>query len=134
MSYLLLDLTLAGQRECDTLALHWPDHISLQTLERMSLAIMNDTVSGQLALQYKLCVLSKAIIFVSRWLRLCSPGILADSLNKSRKEYTAACLECLTIIDFSRSPSLAMLQALLCGVCPLQPSQKILFLTSNRHH
>ncbi|OJJ29599.1 hypothetical protein ASPWEDRAFT_305901 [Aspergillus wentii DTO 134E9] len=106
--------------KCDTLALHWPDHISLQTLERMSLATMNDTVSGQTALHYKVCIFSKAIIFVSRWLRLCSPGILADNLEKSREKYIAACLECLTLIDFSRSPSLSMLQALLCGASLVQ--------------
>lgn len=85
----------------------------------MCLAIVNDTVNQETALQYKLCVFYKATIFVSRWLRISSPGVISDCLTKSREQYTTACLECLSLIDFSKSPSLAMLQALLSGVgCP----------------
>lgn len=111
-----LILNTAGQNERDALALHWPDHISPLTLQRMCLALMSGTVGRQTDLQYKLCVLYKATIFVSRWLRFSSPGGLSDCLAKSRKQYTAAFLESLSMIDFSRSPSLAMLQALLSGV------------------
>ncbi|KAL2695008.1 hypothetical protein AAEP93_008373, partial [Penicillium crustosum] len=112
----LFYMMMGGQNERDALALHWPDHISPLTLQRMCLALMSGTVGRQTDLQYKLCVLYKATIFVSRWLRFSSPGGLSDCLAKSRKQYTAAFLESLSMIDFSRSPSLAMLQALLSGV------------------
>lgn len=95
---------------------HWPDHISSDTLERMCLALSNRTVSGQLAFQYALCVLYKAIIHISRWLRSCSSQALSNCLERSRKSYITTSLRYLSDIDFTRSPSLPMIQAFLSGV------------------
>ncbi|CAI7608153.1 unnamed protein product [Penicillium pancosmium] len=98
----------------------WADHLSSQTMERMSLAIMSNAVRGEMALQYKLCLFSKATTFISRWLRVCPSDQMSDYLDQSRKVYGAATLECLRRIDFTRSPNLAMLQALLAGAAVVQ--------------
>ncbi|KAL2822814.1 hypothetical protein BDW59DRAFT_149220 [Aspergillus cavernicola] len=100
--------------------LHWPDHISSKTLERMCVALSSRAVHGQVALRYSLCVLSKAAMYVSRWLRFGTAGGLIDSLGRSRKAYITASLRCLKEIDFSKSPSLSMLQALLSGASLVQ--------------
>ncbi|CAG7939139.1 unnamed protein product [Penicillium salamii] len=98
----------------------WADHLASDTMERFSLAIMSNTVHGQVALQYKLCLFSKATTFISRWLRVCLADQMSDYLDKSRKIYAAATLECLRRIDFTRSPNLQMLQALLAGAAVVQ--------------
>ncbi|CAG8094139.1 unnamed protein product [Penicillium salamii] len=95
---------------------HWPDHISSKTLERICLVVGDGTASPQLARQYMLCILSKAVIFISRWLRSPMSQGLANSLEKSRNSYITSGLRCLHHIDFTRSPTLPMLQALLSGV------------------
>ncbi|PLB55534.1 hypothetical protein P170DRAFT_43302 [Aspergillus steynii IBT 23096] len=74
---------------------HWPDHISPKTLERMCLALLSGAVCGNLALQYSLCVLCKATVYVSRWLRFCTPGALSDSLEKSKQSYIENSLRCM---------------------------------------
>ncbi|KAL2694981.1 hypothetical protein AAEP93_003076, partial [Penicillium crustosum] len=99
---------------------NWPDHISPKILERNCLALGNLTVGSQLALQYTLCILSKATIFVSRWLRFCTSEGLVDRLERSRRSYIASGLRCLKEIDFTRTPSLPMLQALLSGASLVQ--------------
>lgn len=95
---------------------HWPDHLPLQTLERMCLALVNRTVEGQIAVQYKVCVFSRATMFVTRWMRLCPSDGLARCLAKSKKSYAAACLQCLRDVDLTGGQSLLMLQTLLAGV------------------
>lgn len=97
--------------------LHWPDHITYQTLERMCVALANNTVTGQQALQYRLCVFAKATGYAKRRLRLYQSTAMSDSLEKSSQKYAAAGLRCLREIDFMTSPNLLTLQSLLAGVC-----------------
>ncbi|KAJ5599833.1 hypothetical protein N7450_000900 [Penicillium hetheringtonii] len=113
-------MMIHGANRMEMEGLQWADHLSSQTIERMSLAIMSDTVHGQIALHYKLCILSKATVYASRWLRVCPSEHMSDYLDRSRKQYAAAALECLRKIDFSRSPSISMLQALLAGGAVVQ--------------
>ncbi|KAJ5749649.1 hypothetical protein N7533_006677 [Penicillium manginii] len=113
-------MTIHGSSKMEAQGLVWADHLSSQTMERMSLAIMSNTVYGEMALQYKLCLFSKATTFISRWLRVCPSDQMSEYLDKSRKVYSAATLECLRRIDFTRSPNLAMLQALLAGAAVVQ--------------
>ncbi|OJJ08304.1 hypothetical protein ASPVEDRAFT_179566 [Aspergillus versicolor CBS 583.65] len=112
---------------------HWPDHLPLQTLERMCLALVNRTVDGQIAVQYKVCVFSRATMFVTRWLRLCPSDDLARCLVKSKKSYAAACLQCLREVDLTGGQSLLMLQTLLSGAHLVQllgDSSRSWFLTA----
>ncbi|KAI2861205.1 transcriptional regulator family: Fungal Specific TF [Aspergillus niger] len=108
--------------------LHWPDHISSKTFERMCAALGSRAANGQLALRYSLCVLTKATVYVSRWLRFGAPDGMLDSLEKSRNVYIATCLRYLQEIDFTRPPSLSMLQALLSGL--LGETSRSWFLTA----
>lgn len=115
--YFNLSLTVTVQGEsAEGALLHWPDHISSKTFERMCAALGSRAANGQLALRYSLCVLTKATVYVSRWLRFGAPDGMLDSLEKSRNVYIATCLRYLQEIDFTRPPSLSMLQALLSGV------------------
>lgn len=107
---------LLGERQHS----QWPDHISSKTLERFCVALSEHTVKGQLALQYALCILSKATVFMSHWLRSCKSQGLSNCLHRSRKLYITSGLQCLKGIDFTRSPSLPMVQALLSGALLVQ--------------
>ncbi|KAJ6113425.1 hypothetical protein N7523_006742 [Penicillium sp. IBT 18751x] len=99
---------------------YWPDHICKKTLERFCLALIRNTVTGQKKWQFKLCVLVKAAIHVSRWLRMSSDAGLSESLHLSYRKYAAAGLQCLEKIDFMASPNLLTLQSLLSGVMLVQ--------------
>lgn len=115
--FVTLNLTLAApQANHRTDLINWPDHISLQTLEQMSVDLANQRINELQALQYKLCICAKAASFVTRWLRFCPSHDFARCLEKSKKRYAMACLQYLKMIDFTRVPDLAMLQALLSGV------------------
>lgn len=99
----------------------------------MCLALVNRTVDGQIAVQYKVCVFSRATMFVTRWLRLCPSDDLARCLVKSKKSYAAACLQCLREVDLTGGQSLLMLQTLLSGVSYLIVRQLYISNTRQAH-
>ncbi|GIJ91244.1 hypothetical protein Asppvi_010209 [Aspergillus pseudoviridinutans] len=105
----------AVSRRSESWSIHWPDHISVATLRKMSLALLDGSVSGQTALQYTLCVVTKAAIYVSRWLRTCPHGALSVSLEKSQQRYISIGLGCMKQLDFVSRPNLLALQSLLSG-------------------
>ncbi|KAH7002661.1 hypothetical protein EDB80DRAFT_512067, partial [Ilyonectria destructans] len=111
----LFYMMLVGQPGSSTTPHHWPDHISSQLLQQMCMALANDTVSGQNAVQHKVCVFYKAVMYISRLLRFCDPGFLCDALEVSQGTYAATCLKHLREVNLISHPSLGTLQALLSG-------------------
>ncbi|ETS87462.1 hypothetical protein PFICI_01290 [Pestalotiopsis fici W106-1] len=94
---------------------HWPDHISVDTLERMCKVLGQGTASLRTETEYKVCVFSKAFAYINRWLRICAPGPMTATFQRSLDLYAAACLKHLKQLDLISPPNLATLQALLCG-------------------
>lgn len=82
----------------------------------MCMALVNETVSGQGAIQHRVCVFHKATMYISRLLRFCEPGFLRGALQASQKTYATICLNHLRQVDLISHPSLGTLQALLSGV------------------
>ncbi|KAI9926480.1 hypothetical protein ASPWEDRAFT_176548 [Aspergillus wentii DTO 134E9] len=115
--YMMLGSSTDGT---DPLQRLWPDHISNKTMERMFLALMNGTATGQVAHQYKVNVYVRAVMYFSRWLRAFPDGELSESLAQSKKKYVTVALASLRKLDFLSVPSLSLLQSLLSGTILVQ--------------
>lgn len=97
---------------------YWPDHISLQTLEKMCLALVERQGDETTLNHYRIAVYTKAAFLVARLPRaqLGERLHLQDLLRSSKKKYEATALAELAKVNLLAAPSLSLLQALLSGV------------------
>ncbi|PIG84501.1 hypothetical protein AARAC_009922 [Aspergillus arachidicola] len=98
----------------------WPDHISLETLEKMCLSIMEDKADRQTLVCYRICVYMKAITLISRLPREDRSASVRRHLEQSKKQYEVEICRALGELDFLAPPCLSFLQALLSGALFMQ--------------
>ncbi|KAF9891413.1 hypothetical protein FE257_004269 [Aspergillus nanangensis] len=98
----------------------WPDHISLETLEKMSLAIMEEREDRQTLICYRICVYLKAVTMISRLPRRDRSAPVRRHLEQSKSQYVDEIHQALRELDFLAPPSLKLLQALLSGALFMQ--------------
>jgi hypothetical protein len=92
-------------------------HVSKRSLERMGLALIERTVSGQTRLQYIICVNLIAYLYSVATDSNAQSETMRRHLERSRKEYLRSGLEALERMSLLAPPSLTLLQALISGVC-----------------
>lgn len=97
----------------------WPDHISDKTLERMGLAILENSENEQVLQLYRIVVWIKAISSISKLAPLISSQHLKVHFKTLKRQYEAAAMEELNSVPLTAPPSLTLLQALLSGVCQI---------------
>ncbi|RAH41577.1 Zn(II)2Cys6 transcription factor [Aspergillus brunneoviolaceus CBS 621.78] len=95
--------------------LHWPDHVSVRSLEHMSLSLAEGRVDRQTSLHYRVCVYTKAILFLARLRERQMNGRLRNHVRMTRHKYTLAAFKALDQVDLSGTHSLSLVQALLSG-------------------
>ncbi|KAL2852782.1 hypothetical protein BJY01DRAFT_207585, partial [Aspergillus pseudoustus] len=91
-------------------------HISNHTLKHMGLALLFNTASYPESILYTVCVNSVAYKFLNATLATESDPDLAQSLRASALLYRETAKAALQRIPLTAKPSLALLQAILCGI------------------
>ncbi|PWY88539.1 hypothetical protein BO70DRAFT_385681 [Aspergillus heteromorphus CBS 117.55] len=94
---------------------HWPDHISVQGLEHMSLSIAEGRLDRQTSLHYQVCVFTKALFYMTRVPKHHLSERLRMHLKRSQQRYALAASRALDEINFVGSNSISLVQALLSG-------------------
>ncbi|KAJ5288617.1 transcriptional regulator family: Fungal Specific TF [Penicillium angulare] len=93
----------------------WPDHISDKTLERMGLAILENSENEQILQLYRIVVWVKAISSISKLAPMISSHPLKMHFKTLKRQYEAAAMDELNSVPLTAPPSLTLLQALLSG-------------------
>ncbi|KAL2812840.1 hypothetical protein BJX63DRAFT_236061 [Aspergillus granulosus] len=91
-------------------------HISNQTLKHMGLSLLFNTASHPDSILYTVCVNSVAYKFLTATLATETDSELAQSLRASALLYRETAKAALQKIPLTAKPSLALLQAILCGI------------------
>lgn len=94
----------------------WPDHISFQTLENMSLALVEEKADYETLTCYRVCVYQKAATMICRLPRKDRSERVRIHLEQSKKKYEHEIYKALSELDYLAPPSLILLQAFLSGV------------------
>ena len=105
--------------ECDRFGAFVQDyfrHVSLLSLKKMGLALLRREVSAPISTIYTVCVNAMAYKFLTTVLTIDGADDLTENLRVSAQEYRASAQAALKQIPLVTPPSLALLQALLCGV------------------
>lgn len=82
----------------------------------MGLSLLRNKIPTRESIIYTVCVNSVAYKFISTVLNLEEDTDLAVELRKNAKEYRASAQAALKQIPLLIAPSLALLQAIICGV------------------
>ncbi|GFF28606.1 hypothetical protein IFM61606_10191 [Aspergillus udagawae] len=100
----------------------FPDFLSAEAIERMGLALLNDTLDEQIALQYRIILLFKGAIIhlVHQVMDINAHADLDRHLNDVMFHRLHAALAAIGEIRFLTAPSLSLLQALLCGALAMR--------------
>ncbi|KAK7404041.1 hypothetical protein QQX98_010162 [Neonectria punicea] len=94
----------------------FPDHILPGTLQRMAVALVDGTVSGQALAEYRVCVCFKTYIMFSMWPALDDGDVLLkEHIKSSRNRYRDLTLQALSSISVMAQPTLGLCQALVAG-------------------
>ncbi|KUM66511.1 hypothetical protein ACN42_g614 [Penicillium freii] len=91
-------------------------HISIPKLKQMGLSLLRNKVPTRESIIYTVCVNSVAYKFISTVVNLEEDADLAVELRKNAKEYRASAQAALKQIPLLIAPSLALLQAIICGI------------------
>ncbi|KAK1140656.1 hypothetical protein N8T08_009969 [Aspergillus melleus] len=113
LSWMLRDI------ECDRFGAFVQDyfrHVSLPSLKKMGLALLRREVSAPTSTIYTVCVNAMAYKFLTTVLTIDGADDLTENLRVSAQEYRASAQAALKQIPLVTPPSLALLQALLCGI------------------
>lgn len=94
----------------------WPDHKSFQTLEDMSLSLVEEIGDYQNLTCYRVCVYQKAATMVCRLPRKDRSEWVRMHLEQSKRKYEHEIYRALSDLDYLAPPSLVLLQAFLSGV------------------
>ncbi|KAJ4311311.1 hypothetical protein N0V84_010516 [Fusarium piperis] len=95
-------------------------HLSKLTLERMEYALIENTVHGQRRLEYIICVNFWAYLVLTSLESEDPSTLIAQHLGGSRDRYFNNAKCALKRMSILATPTLSMLQALLCGVSSSQ--------------
>ncbi|KAE8338006.1 hypothetical protein BDV24DRAFT_166708 [Aspergillus arachidicola] len=99
----------------------WPDHVSNPCLRDMTYALIARNENEQLLCHYRVCVYTKAISVISRWLLSTETNTsIRSTLIESKSRYITAACRALDSIGFLSPPSLSLIQALLSGAMLMQ--------------
>ncbi|KAI9036539.1 uncharacterized protein KD926_001750 [Aspergillus affinis] len=113
LSWMLRDI------ECDRFGAYVQDyfrHVSLSSLKKMGLALLRREVPAPTSTIYTVCVNAVAYKFLTTVLTVDGGDDLTEDLRVRAQEYRASAQAALKQIPLVTPPSLALLQALLCGV------------------
>ncbi|PLB53602.1 hypothetical protein P170DRAFT_469090 [Aspergillus steynii IBT 23096] len=113
LSWMLRDI------ECDRFGAFVQDyfrHVSLPSLKKMGLALLRREVSAPTSTIYTVCVNAVAYKFLTTVLTIDGAEGLTEELRASAQEYRASAQAALKQIPLVAPPSLALLQAMLCGI------------------
>ncbi|KAJ5447348.1 hypothetical protein N7445_002169 [Penicillium cf. griseofulvum] len=114
-------------------------HISISSLKKMGLSLLRNNISTRESIIYTVCVNAVAYKFITTVVNLEEDTDVAVELRKNAKEYRAAAQAALKQIPLLIPPSLALLQAIICGVLCGNASEEELFCflwcyTLDRNH
>ncbi|GIJ90881.1 hypothetical protein Asppvi_009846 [Aspergillus pseudoviridinutans] len=90
-------------------------HISLSTLKRMELSLINNDASSSDSILFTVCVNAVACKFLTTVLMADDHGELSREIRTKAFRYRTSAQRALKNIRLLTAPSLALLQALLCG-------------------
>ncbi|OQE41980.1 hypothetical protein PENCOP_c004G03194 [Penicillium coprophilum] len=91
-------------------------HLSIPSLKKMGLSLLRGNVSTRESIIYTVCVNAVAYKFLITLVNLEEDTDLAFELKKNSTEYRAAAQAALKQIPLLIPPSLALLQAIICGI------------------
>ncbi|KAJ5372921.1 hypothetical protein N7517_004927 [Penicillium concentricum] len=91
-------------------------HISIPSLKKMGLSLLRGNISTRESIIYTVCVNAVAYKFITTVVNLEQDTDLALELRKNATEYRAAAQAALKQIPLLIPPSLALLQAIICGI------------------
>lgn len=91
-------------------------HVSKHSLEKMGMSLLRKDASPSDTILYTVCVNSVAYKFLTTVLMIEEHGELSQRLWHSALQYRATAQAALRKIPLVTTPSLALLQAVLCGV------------------
>ncbi|KAK9648825.1 hypothetical protein V6Z96_005894 [Aspergillus fumigatus] len=119
LSWMLNDL---GGDRFGSFVLDYFKHVSRPTLKHMGLSLLRKTASPHDTLFYTVCVNSMAYKFINCLLMDEDDGQLSQMLRERAAKYKRTAQNALRRIPLLTSPSLALLQATLCGIFLCQGS------------
>ncbi|KAJ5824879.1 hypothetical protein N7447_007219 [Penicillium robsamsonii] len=91
-------------------------HISIPSLKNMGLSLLRGNISTRESIIYTVCVNAVAYKFITTVISLEQDTDLALELRKNATEYRATAQAALKQIPLLIPPSLALLQAIICGI------------------
>lgn len=91
-------------------------HVSQKSLRTMGLALINQTVDAETLLLYSICVNSAAYKFINTVLSEGDVGGIEDCMRNEAAKYLRSVQLAMTRIYLLATPSLLLLQSLLCSV------------------
>ncbi|QRD88406.1 C6 transcription factor [Aspergillus flavus] len=97
-------------------------HVSKHSLEKMGMSLLRKDASPSDTILYTVCVNSVAYKFLTTVLMIEEHGELSQRLWHSALQYRATAQAALRKIPLVTTPSLALLQAVLCGIFLFQGS------------
>ncbi|KAE8336100.1 hypothetical protein BDV24DRAFT_142427 [Aspergillus arachidicola] len=97
-------------------------HVSKHSLEKMGMSLLRKDASPSDTILYTVCVNSVAYKFLTTALMIEEHGELSQRLWHSALQYRATAQAALRKIPLVTTPSLALLQAVLCGIFLFQGS------------
>ncbi|KAF4171290.1 hypothetical protein CNMCM8694_003561 [Aspergillus lentulus] len=121
LTWMLNDL---GGDRFGSFVLDYFKHVSRSTLKHMGLSLLRKTASPHDTLLYTVCVNSVAYKFINCLLVDEDDGELSQMLRERAAKYKRTAQAALRRIPLLTSPSLALLQAILCGISPPSPLWK----------
>ncbi|CEO59928.1 hypothetical protein PMG11_04578 [Penicillium brasilianum] len=114
---LLRDSTVTGEMSHN---LHWPDHISDKTLQKMVSMFFSGDLKGQKFYQYCICIYVRAIFHTYGMPRLYNDLVMSEQFLKSKRLYAASALYALQKLNFLNAPSLPFIQSLISAAFLMQ--------------
>ncbi|KAJ5379996.1 uncharacterized protein N7496_002424 [Penicillium cataractarum] len=99
---------------------HWPDHISDKTLQKMVSKFFGGNLTGQKFYQYCTCIYVRAIFHTYSMPRLYNDSVMNEQFLKSKRIYAASALHALQNLNFLNTPSLSFIQALISATFLMQ--------------
>lgn len=125
------DSTVTGEMSHN---LHWPDHISDKTLQKMVSMFFSGHLKGQKFYQYCICIYVRAIFHTYGMPRLYNDLVMSEQFLKSKRLYAASALHALQKLSFLNAPSLPFIQSLISAVSlVLNINQRACLTVSFRH-
>lgn len=102
-------------------------HVSLKTLKRMGLELLRKETNESEFLLYSICVNSNAMKFINTIISAGECSHMEEEMRASAEKYGDSALAASEQIHLLTESSFALLQALICSVCPIFAAEKTFF-------